>query len=65
MTSHYLLNSLQSVPLSSATEEQASILNKAQKQVGFIPNMYAIWLTCQQFLTVIYTVMIYFVNTVI
>lgn len=41
MTSHYLFNNLQSVPLSSATQEQASILNKAQKQVGFIPNMYS------------------------
>ncbi len=41
MSSHYLINNLQAVPLSSASEAQASILNKAKKQVGFIPNMYS------------------------
>jgi uncharacterized peroxidase-related enzyme len=41
MTPHYLFDTLQSIPLSSATPEQASILSKAQKQVGFIPNMYS------------------------
>ncbi|MEW6996129.1 carboxymuconolactone decarboxylase family protein [Colwelliaceae bacterium BS250] len=41
MTAHYLFNNLQAVPLSSSSEAQASILNKAQKQVGFIPNMYS------------------------
>jgi len=41
MTSHYIFKNLQAVPLSSASEVQASILNKAKKQVGFIPNMYS------------------------
>lgn len=41
MTSHYLFNNLQAVTLESASEAQASILNQAKKQVGFIPNMYS------------------------
>jgi len=41
MTSHYIFNNLQAVPLASASEVQASILNKAKEQVGFIPNMYS------------------------
>ncbi|KGJ99631.1 carboxymuconolactone decarboxylase family protein [Thalassotalea sp. ND16A] len=41
MTSHYLLNNLSAVPLESASEAQALILNQAKKQVGFIPNMYS------------------------
>ncbi len=41
MTSHYLIKDLQAVTLDSASETQASILNQAKKQVGFIPNMYS------------------------
>ena len=41
MTSHYLFNNLQAVTLESAPKAQASILNQAKKQVGFIPNMYS------------------------
>ena len=41
MTSHYLFENLTAVALNSASEAQASILNQAKKQVGFIPNMYS------------------------
>jgi len=37
----YLFKDLQPVSTESADEAQASLLDKAQKQVGFIPNMYS------------------------
>lgn len=40
MTNRYL-NSLSALSLDSATGAQKEILETAQKQVGFIPNMYA------------------------
>lgn len=41
MSDYYLLQQLASVDMGSATEEQKAILEKAEKQVGFIPNMYS------------------------
>lgn len=41
MSGHYVLSQLSPITLASADEAQATILERAQKQVGFIPNMYA------------------------
>lgn len=37
----FLFNDLKPISLASANEMQTSVLEKAQKQVGFIPNMYS------------------------
>lgn len=41
MSGHYVLNQLSAVTPAEADPAQAAILERAQKQVGFIPNMYA------------------------
>jgi uncharacterized peroxidase-related enzyme len=41
MSDHYVMKQLSPVALASADEVQRTILEAAQKQVGFIPNMYA------------------------
>lgn len=41
MSHHYVVNQLSSVVPSAADDVQAKLLEGAQKQVGFIPNMYA------------------------
>ena len=39
-SNYYLLKNLSPVDLATADQEQAEVLQKAKKQVGFIPNMY-------------------------
>ncbi len=41
MSTHFVASALNAVTLGSATPEQREVLEAAQKQVGFIPNMYA------------------------
>jgi uncharacterized peroxidase-related enzyme len=41
MADHYVVNQLSSVNLDRADEAQRTLLTTAQKQVGFIPNMYS------------------------
>ena len=41
MSNHYVMKQLSSVALSTADEAQGKLLQAAQKQIGFIPNMYA------------------------
>lgn len=41
MSTHFIAKTLNAVSLGSANPEQREVLEAAQKQVGFIPNMYA------------------------
>ncbi len=41
MTQHFVAKSLKAIGLDTADAEQKAVLEGAQKQVGFIPNMYA------------------------
>lgn len=41
MSQHFVAKSLDSITLDTANPEQKTILEAAQKAVGFIPNMYA------------------------
>lgn len=41
MSTHYLMHNLSSITPANGDAAQSAILDKAKKQVGFIPNMYA------------------------
>ncbi len=41
MSSHFVVTQMSAVTLARASAEQKDVLEVAQKQVGFIPNMYA------------------------
>lgn len=40
MSNHYKFQNLTAVTATSANRDQAALLDKAQQQVGFVPNMY-------------------------
>ena len=49
-TSHYLFQELTPVESATASQEQSTLLSQAEKQVGFVPNMYRTMVNLPAFL---------------